>query len=49
MISLLEEAYIMAKKMNFKLRQYKENYDDDWWEKTRDEIVKEKLKRRKVT
>ena len=47
MISLLEEAYIMAKKMNAKLRQYSLDYDISWWEKTRDEIVKEKLERRK--
>lgn len=46
LIELLEEAYQMAKKMNHKLRQYKYNYDDEWWEKTRDEIIKEKLKRR---
>lgn len=46
MITLLEEAYIMAKKMNYKLRQYKENYDDGWWEESRKKIIQEKLKRR---
>ena len=34
-IELLEEAYIMAKKMSNKLRQYKHGYDDDWWEKNK--------------
>lgn len=34
-IDLLEDAYIMGKKMDAKLRQYKNNYDDDWWEKNR--------------
>ena len=48
MITLLEEAYIMAKKMNNKLRQYKFNYDDGWWEQSNDELIKEKLKRRNV-
>ena len=28
----LEEAYWMGKRMNAKLRQYKHNYDDGWWE-----------------
>jgi hypothetical protein len=35
LIEKLEEAYKMAKKMNNKLRQYKHNYDDEWWEKNR--------------
>ena len=26
----------MAKKMNNKLRQYKFNYDDDWWDDVKD-------------
>jgi len=34
----------MAKKMDAKLRQYKNNYDDDWWEKERDIVIKEKLR-----
>jgi len=38
----LEEAYAMAKKMQAKLRQYKENYDEGWWERQRDEILKDK-------
>lgn len=42
----LEEAYQMAKKMDAKLRQYKNNYDDNWWEKERDEVIKQKLKKR---
>jgi hypothetical protein len=45
-IEKLEEAYQMAKKMDAKLRQYKNNYDDGWWQKERSEIVKEKLKNR---
>ncbi len=39
----LEEAYAMAKKMQAKLRQYKENYDEGWWERQKEEIVKDKL------
>ncbi len=35
----LEEAYAMAKKMQAKLRQYKGNYDEGWWERQRDDIV----------
>lgn len=42
---LLQEAYVMAKKMNNKLRQYKHNYDDGWWEKNRN--IKEKLDKRR--
>lgn len=38
----LEEAFLMAKKMNAKLRQYKHNYDDDWWEHESEEIRNEK-------
>jgi hypothetical protein len=30
--SHMEEAFEYAKKMNNKLRQYKHNYDDGWWE-----------------
>jgi len=33
LLEKLEEAFNMAKKMNNKLRQYKHNYDDGWWEK----------------
>jgi len=32
-IELLYLAYGMAKKMNNKLRQYKYNYDANWWKK----------------
>jgi len=45
-ICKLEEAYIMAKKMNKKLRQYKFDYDNDWWEETTVEIQQEKLQHR---
>jgi len=43
---LLNEAYGLAKKMDAKLRQYKNNYDNDWWERERAEVVKEKIERR---
>lgn len=36
----LERAFLMAKKMNAKLRQYKYNYDDGWYAEER---KKEKL------
>ena len=42
----LEEAFEYAKKMNNKLRQYKHNYDDGWWDAHRldggelDELVR---------
>ena len=38
----LEEAFLMGKKMNGKLRQYKHNYDDGWWDKESEEIRQEK-------
>lgn len=44
----LEEAFLMAKKMNAKLRQYKHNYDDGWWEKESEEIRQEKYTLRKT-
>ena len=31
----VEEAFNMGKKLSNKLRQYKYNYDDDWWEKNK--------------
>ena len=31
----LFEAYDMAKKLNNKLRQYKHDYDNGWWEKNK--------------
>lgn len=43
-LSRLEEAYGMAKKMDAKLRQYKNDYDNDWWEQERLSVVKEKLR-----
>ena len=45
----LEECYTMAKKMQAKLRQYKHNYDEGWWERQQDEIVnaKEELRARR--
>lgn len=42
----LQEAYTMAKKMDAKLRQYKHNYDDGWWEIEKANVIEEKLKRR---
>ena len=45
-IELLEESYLMAKKMNGKLQQYKNNYDDGWWEKQKKSIIKEKIELR---
>ena len=42
----LQEAFTMAKKMQAKLRQYKYNYDEDWWEKTSKTVVQAKLRRR---
>ena len=38
----LEEAYWMGKKMNAKLRQYKGNYDDGWWEEMSVQLRKER-------
>lgn len=45
-LSRLEEAYGMAKKMDAKLRQYKNNYDDNWWEQERETVIQEKLRTR---
>lgn len=42
---LVDEAFKIAKKMSTKLRQYKYNYDNDWYEKNRD--IEETLSRRK--
>jgi len=33
LLSRIELAFKMGKSMNAKLRQYKHNYDIDWWEK----------------
>lgn len=35
LLSLLETAFEMGKKMNNKLRQYKKRYDAGWWERHR--------------
>ena len=43
----IEDAFVMAKKMNHKLRQYKFNYDDDWWEKEKQEAIASKRELRK--
>jgi septation ring formation regulator EzrA len=43
----LQEAYTMAKKMDAKLRQYANNYDDGWWEQEKQSVIKEKLDKRK--
>jgi hypothetical protein len=32
LIKLLQESFVMAKKMNKKLREYKEDYDRGWWQ-----------------
>lgn len=45
-IDKLQESFTYAKKMDAKLRQYKNNYDEDWWEKEKQEVVKEKLNKR---
>ena len=42
----LDEAYTMAKKMDAKLRQYKYNYDDSWWETEKDAVIQDKLSKR---
>lgn len=30
-VYLLERAYVIAKKMDARLRMYKNNYDSEWW------------------
>ena len=42
----LDESYTMAKKMDAKLRQYKHNYDDGWWEIEKDKVIQDKLIKR---
>jgi hypothetical protein len=44
----LQEAYTMAKKMDAKLRQYKHNYDDNWWETEKNSVIQEKLYKRSL-
>ena len=46
MIDKLQESYTYAKKMDAKLRQYKNNYDNDWWEKEKTEVIMQKLAKR---
>lgn len=43
----LQEAYTMAKKMDAKLRQYANDYDDGWWEQEKRSVITEKLGKRK--
>ena len=45
-VERLHTAFHMAKRMNAKLRQYKNNYDDAWWEEEAREILKQKLELR---
>ena len=35
LLERLETAFKMGKSMDAKLRQYKHNYDQDWWEKAK--------------
>jgi len=39
LLPLLDTAYVMGKKMAGKLIQYKNDYDADWWERQRPEII----------
>ena len=43
----LQDAYVMAKKMDAKLRQYQGDYDTEWWEKELKQVTKAKIKIRK--
>jgi len=47
-VGLLEEAYMMGKKMDTKLRQYKNGYDDGWYEETKDIELKKGLRIKEV-
>ena len=38
MTDRLQDAYVMAKKMDAKLRQHNGGYDEDWWEKERKKV-----------
>lgn len=44
----LQDAYVMAKKMDAKLRQYHGNYDAEWWEIELKEVTQAKIKIRKT-
>ena len=46
-MELLNESYVYGKKMDAKLRQYKNGYDQDWWEQESIEVRQAKLERRK--
>jgi len=43
----LQDAYVMAKKMDAKLRQYQGDYSTEWWEKEKKEVTRAKIKARK--
>ena len=43
----LQDAYVMAKKMDAKLRQYNGYYDEEWWEIELQQATKAKIKKRK--
>jgi len=45
LVQLLQESFVMAKKMDGKLRQYKFGYDEGWW-KLNQAGFKQKLDRR---
>lgn len=47
-IPLLEDAYLMAKKMDLKLRQYAYKYDDGWYEQQKPSLVELKKELRRV-
>lgn len=49
-VKKLEEANLMAKRMDLKLRQYKFNYGDDFWERESEALIAEKtrIRRRRV-
>ena len=44
----LQDAYVMAKKMDAKLRQHQGDYDVEWWEKELKEVTRAKIKARKT-
>ena len=43
----LQDAYVMAKKMDAKLRQFHGDYDQEWWELELEQVKKAKIKKRK--
>jgi hypothetical protein len=40
----LQDAYVMAKKMDAKLRQYSGDYDAEWWVAELKEVTRAKIK-----